>query len=155
MASLGVGKGAGDFAALARRLKEAGEKDLRKELYSGITRATKPMRVGIKNNSVTYMPSGYGGTFQKSLRLTSVKRAGGKNPAVRIKAVGKGQSRPRQIGPTNDGTLRHPLFGNRDFWYTTKIKPGFFTKEALKGAPAAQKEILKVMKDVAEKVAKK
>lgn len=155
MATLDAGKGAGDFAALARRLKAAGEKDLRKELYSGITRATKPMRADIKQHSTGYMPSGYGATFQKSLRLTAIKRASAKNPAVQIKAVGKGKTRPRQVGPINGGTLRHPLFGNREFWYTTRIKPGFFTKEAKKGAPQAAKEILKAMNDVAEKVAKK
>lgn len=148
-------KGAEQFSALARRLKDAGEKELRKELYSGITRATKPTRQAIKNNVGNYMPHGYAGTFQKSLRLTVSKRASASNPGITIKAKAKGKSRPRSVSAINGGELRHPLYGNRGFWYPTTIKPGFFTAEAKKGLPEARKEILKAMNDVAEKVAKK
>lgn len=144
-------KGAEDFRALARRLKEAGDKDLRKELYAGINRAVKPIRDDVKANVGNYMPAKYVGKLSGDLRLTTSKRTSASNPGVAIRAKAK----KRRVDLINAGKLSHPLYGNRKHWYTTTIKPGFFTSEAQKGARKAQDEIRKSMDAVAAKVAKK
>lgn len=145
--------GAEQFGELARRLKEAGDKDLKKELYSGINRAVKPIRTNVKANVGDYMPRGYTATLSKSLSVTSGKRSGSRDPGVVIKARAKGKSEPRYVGPLDNGELRHPVFGNRNVWRVTRIKAGFFTNEAQKGAPQARTEMIAAMNTVAEKVA--
>lgn len=148
-------EGAEQFRELARRLKEAGDKELRSELYKGINRAVKPMKQDIKAHVGYYMPAAYAAVLRKSLSLTISKRASKRDPGVRLKAKARGASRLRKVGQLDDGDLEHPLFGMRMHWYTKTIKPGFFSNETKDRAPEVRIEIVNVMNDVAEKVAKK
>src|SRR5262245_41038793 len=105
--------GADEFGRLARKLREAGAKDLRKELYAGINRAVKPLRTDVKTAAAEFMPARYGPTLAGSLKVTARKRGGGSNPAIFL----VGRAGNRRIDAVNRGQLRHPLFGNRAHWY--------------------------------------
>jgi hypothetical protein len=44
---------------------------------------------------------------------------------VSLRVAAKGRKELRDAAAVDRGRLRHPLFGNRKLWYTTKVKPGF------------------------------
>lgn len=56
--------GADSLRVLARDLKKAGDKDLRKELYSGLNRATKPLEEAARRSAAGNLPSS-GGRVRK------------------------------------------------------------------------------------------
>lgn len=146
-------EGANQFGALAKRLKDAGDKELKKELYSAISRAAKPVAADVKANVPNYMPKGYQATLSGSLRISTTKRASARDPGITIRARAKGKSEPRYVGPLDNGELRHPVYGNRNVWRVTTVKPGFFTAEVQKHADNVRNEISTAMQLVAEKAA--
>ena len=148
--------GAEQFAALARRLKAAGEVELRRELYAAISDAAQPVarRVSAFAYLAPYMPDRYAGVLSEDMKV-SVSRITGRNPAVRL--VAQGRRKNRKLTRVNDGFLAHPLFGNREHWFTQGapsggMRPGFFTDEAQAAAPGIRDKILEAMRVTALKV---
>lgn len=141
-------KGADEVAAVSRALRAVDDKELRREFYKGINRATKPMRQEAKDNAARVLPKRGGlNQFVAKSRL-SARTRGGKNPGVRIVAS-KGSS---DIAAIDRGRLRHPVFGNRKVWVTQRVTPGWFTDPMEKGERHAQKELLDVLDDVKDKI---
>lgn len=114
-----------DFTRIARELKKAERTDLRKELYRGLNRSSKTARQSVLDSLPSYMPDSYASVLRADLKL-STSAKGGKSPEIRIRA--KGKKKTRFLGPLDQGRLRHPLFGNRRFWYSQQNKPGFWTE---------------------------
>lgn len=75
-----------DLKQLARDLKAAGRRDLQKELYAGLNRATKPLRAEIKANALATLPSEGGLAALVANANINVRGGGGK---VRIVAKPK------------------------------------------------------------------
>ena len=142
--------GADEFGILARRLKEAGDKELRKELYAGINRAVKPLRADVKAAAGDYLPKrgGYADLIASELKVSSRKRAVGQNPAIYL----LGKAGKRDVSSVNRGRLRHPLFGNRRHWYNTRVTPGFWTKTLAADAPMVRVELVEAIRRVARKI---
>jgi len=151
--------GAEQFGALARRLKKHGDNELRKELYRGINRTVKPIRADVKANIPSYMPSGYSPVLQKSFRLSSSRRATGRDVGIRLLGRAKGQKKARAVGDIDKGSLRHPTFGRRksktgkSLWFVTKVRKGFFTERVEGHADSVRRDLIDVMNDVANKIA--
>lgn len=142
-----------DFAALSRRLKDAGETGLRRELYKAINDAARPLAREISRDSHLrpYMPNRYAETLSKDLAVT-VSKLTGSDPGVKIRA--KGRAKERHVKRLNDGVLMHPLFGDRERWFLQfkRMKPGFFDDPANAAQPDVRDAILAAMHDVAEKI---
>jgi hypothetical protein len=140
--------GADALARLSRDLKDAGEKDLRRELLRGIQRAAKPAREAAKTAARNELPR-RGGLNDRvaASKFTARTRTGGKNPGVRI--TGKGEL---DLPALDRGRLRHPLFGNRRRWYEQRIDAGWFTKAMEDLAPQIRRELLKAIDDVRAKL---
>src|SRR6185437_2436475 len=98
--------GAADFAALSRRLKEAGETGLRRELYRNISKAAGPLADEISSAAHLrpYMPDRYAETLAADLRV-SVSRRTGNDPGVSIRA--KGRAHSRKLQQLDDGSITH------------------------------------------------
>jgi len=143
--------GAEQFAALARKLREAGRTDLRKELYKGINRAVKPLTADVMKAPPKYLPSGY--AAELGLKVKVRKRGGGANPGVRLvgSAFTPGGS-PRELAVLNRGRLRHMLFGDAGFWFDQAVKPRFWDEPLEKDAPKVRKELLRALRDVARRL---
>ena len=47
----------------------------------------------------------------------------------------------------NRGRLRHPLFGNRNFWFNQDVKPGFFTDTIAADADGIRKRVFDAIDD--------
>ena len=151
MADLEI-RGADTFARVSKALKRAGDKELRKELYAGINRATKPMRAEAKKSAERNLPRTGGLNKRVARARLTTRRRTGKNPGISI--VAKGMD---QLALMDRGYVRHPVFGNRKRWSTQPIPDaeGWFTTPMEDGAPQARKEIVKSLDGIAKKLARK
>jgi hypothetical protein len=135
-----------DLARLSRALRAAGSegKGLRRELYSGLNRATKPVRGEMKAAISDALPSsgGLAADVQRSTRFTTTTSTGARL-GVRIRARGK-----RSIRRMNStGSFRHPVFGNRNVWVTQSagVTKGFLDEPFNKSRPRVQREVIETI----------
>ena len=136
-------RGTEHLAALTKALRAAGDsgKGLRKELYSGLNRATKETRKEMRAAILPALPTrgGLAAEVQRTTRF-STSVLSGRNPGVRIRARGKHTI--RRMNQT--GTFRHLVFGNRDIWVTQSagVKKGFLDKPFERSKPEVRTEVL-------------
>ena len=144
--------GADKFAKVAKALKQAGDKELQKELYSALNRATKPMRAEAKKSAAQKLPRAGGLNSRVARARMSTRRRAGKNPGVKIVATGMSQ-----LAMMDQGRVRHPVWGNRGRWVNQPIPEaaGWFTEPMQDGAKDARREIIKALDSVAKKLARK
>lgn len=151
MARIGVRmdvRGAEKFSGLSRRLKEAGRQDLRRQLFRALNRATKDIRRDIKARTPEFLPDNYARVFTPDLKLSTTQRSSGTGAGVRIRARSK-----RNIRRPERGMVRHPLWGNREHWFTTPVnKPGWFSEPAEAGSDDARRELLEAMETIANQI---
>ena len=147
--------GADKFGRLAKALRAYGDKDLRRDLYAGINRAVKPLTLNVKARTQFFLPNPYAVDLVKSLRV-QVRRRGGRDPGVRLRAVAKTKSgRERNLTALNRGRLRHPLYGNRSFWFNQPVRAGWWDQPLLEGSDEVRREIVNVIDDIGKKLDRK
>ncbi len=138
-----------DLKRLARDLKEVGAKDLRKELYSGLNRSTKPMRGEIKEKAKAILPSGGGLNERVAAANIRVNGSGGK-----VRIIARPSKRGGQFDPkaTDSGEVEHPTYGHKP---TVKqaVTPGWFTEPVVEGLPKVENELLAGIEVCAAKLA--
>lgn len=150
-------RGAEQFFELARRLREAGDRDLQRELYRGINRATKPLVGNIRQSALDVLPRSGGLAAHISTSRISTQRRTGAN-SVGIKVVtrppkkGGSMGRGHDIAAMNRGRLRHPLFGNRRHWYTQTIAAGWWSIPTDRMSPQVRGQLLIAMENVKRKI---
>lgn len=148
-------EGADKFGNLAKALRKFGDKELRTELYRGINRAVKPLTDDVKKSTGKYLPRRYAFELAASLKVKARRRAG-QNPAVYLVGRAKTkQGKERDLASLNRGRLRHPLYGNRRYWYDQDVSPNWWDDPLLDGIDEVRKEIVKTIDDVAVQLAKK
>lgn len=140
--------GAKQLARVQRALKDA-PPDLRRELAKGIREGAEPLKKEALDNIEPTLPSrgGIGAAVRADTKIVTQRRGGASSPGLRLKA----QSR-RNVRRMDRGRLRHPLFGNRDWWYTQNIPEGWFTTPMMRGVPRLRKVLLEHMNKVADKI---
>lgn len=143
-------KGAEQLAALAKRLRGA-DKEYRKELRIGLNRATKPLKESVKEQLPLFMPANYAKVMRRAIKPKTVIRTGGM-ASVRITAIAKGRHKNRDVRALDRGTLRHPLWGNRAWWYAQKVKAGFWSTPMREGGPRVRAEVMDVIRTVNAKL---
>lgn len=150
-----VVQGGDEFHKLARRLKKAGEVELSKKLNKTIKEIAKTVAdeqkaavkaLPAKGAKHTGLRSRVAGKVRVQVKTT------GSDAGVRIQ-VDKAGTLGNMPAYLNIGSWRHPYFGNKKVWFKQEVPPGWFDKPAEKSGPAARKELLGVMEDVAEKIA--
>jgi hypothetical protein len=150
--------GYGDLLALSARLRQMGTagQGLRRELLKSINDAAVPLarEIGSFQHLAPYMPDRYAAVLAEDVEVTAVKRFTSE-PSVRIRA--KGRVKKRKVVRLNEGFLTHPLYGNREHWFTQGapaggMRPGFFTDPAEKAAPAIRDKVLGAMAETARKI---
>ena len=140
-------KGADQLGDLAKALRAAGTegKGLRKELYAGMNRATKPLRATAQERAATDLPQEGGLAALVSKRKGSTRIRTGKNPSVTITFGGTGAS-------TDRGFVRHRVFG-RGPWVVQRVDgAGWFTGTMRAGAPTVRKELIQAIDNVADQI---
>lgn len=104
----------------------------------------------VRESAIATLPSSGGRNETGSRALNErVARApyratttlGAKSVAVSVRS----RAGNRHLKDINAGTVRHPLFGDRNHWYTTPVKPGYFTTPLEGMAPAIRVRMRVVM----------
>lgn len=145
MASIEV-RGEEQFAALAARLRKA-EGQLQPELYDALERAAPPLERAATRSALASLPKRGGlNVVVASAGMRHQRRAGG----IRITASGI-----TQLKLTNDGRVRHPVYGNPGTWVGQAIPKArdWFNKPIRDGAPRVRKELVKALDKIARKIA--
>ena len=139
---------ASQFRDLARNLTLVGDDELRRELYSAVSGAARPLLDDIRRGMPDYMPDRYAATLGADLSLGSAK---GAEAGVRVWA--RPRVRARKLRRLDAGRITHPVFGNRGRWVTQTagMRPGWFTAPAQASAPQVRDAILAAMHRISEK----
>jgi hypothetical protein len=146
--------GAEEFGALAKRLRQAGRKDLRLELTRAVREAGKPVKDAAKAN-VLALPAhgpkhtGLRGRVARTVKL-SVRTSGG-GAGARISAGPAGTDVGRLARHMNKGRWRHPVYGH-DVWVTQTMPPGWFDRATEHAAPKARREIADAMRRIRQQI---
>jgi hypothetical protein len=135
-----VGASGEDLFKLAADLRRVAATSLQRELYAAVQRSGKKIVAAAKEGAQT-LPS-RGGLDQRVAGATfRTQLKGGRNPGVRVTARER-SGRPVDLNAIDrTGRIRHPLFGNRKRWFTTKAPAGWFTTAAAAAAEGARKDI--------------
>lgn len=142
-------RGLEQFQKLSKDLRSAGDKDLRRELYRGLNRATKPLKEDAKANARAVLPSRGGLADRVARARLSTRAKAGKNPSVRIEAK-DAKGRKVDLARLDQGTLRHLVYGRKP-WVQQSVQPGWFTEPMERGVTHVRKEVLAAIEAVARK----
>lgn len=141
-----------DVDNLVRAVRtHADAKALRRELYSGLNRASRGVRDEMKSVIPAALPSrgGLAAQFQGSLR-SNVSAKSGRYAGVSMwfKAPG------HDVRTLTGRRLRHPVFGNRGAWVnqTAGVNPQVFPDEFDAQKPEILRAVVRVLDEVARKV---
>lgn len=129
-------------------LNRLGDKELKKALFAGLNRATKPMREAALREATVRLPR-RGGLAQRVARQT---RLGTSSSRGGVAIFGRNRSQARLM---DQGLVRHPVYGNREVWATTRFEPGWFTDPMQAGAPTARREVIALLDEVAREAARR
>lgn len=142
--------GADELNRLAHKLKGA-DKALRKELYSGLQRATKPIRADVSRSLATRLPQ-HGCLARKmaKAKVTTRIKTANRNTRLTIR-VSSPRGEDFDVQAMDRGRLRHPTFGQRN-WVTQQIPPGVVSDPLERGAVPARREAAEAMARVARKL---
>lgn len=146
---LTVRAAAPDLRKLSRDLKAAGRKDLRKELFAGLNRGTKPLRAEIKVNALDTLPAGGGLNRRVAAATITVRGSGGKVRVVARPSKRGGQFDPSQL---DAGTVSHPTYGHGPT-STQPVQEGWFSDPIEAGLDDIREELLDGIEVVAAKLA--
>lgn len=160
-------RGAAELAALTRRLKEAGDKGLSRELTKGVNTALTPLRkTQLPASALETLPrrGGYAAIVAKSKFRVSRKNSA-RAPGLRLTA-----KNIYNLYRVDKGSLRHPIFSRKsrkiagvkvkyrsqqrvlNKWVNQPVTPGWFTNPTQKAAPSIQAELNKAMHNVIRQI---
>jgi hypothetical protein len=138
--------GGEELGDLSRALKSAGATDLRRELYRGINRATKPLKAKAQQAAGANLPQSGGLAALVGRSKFSTRTLAGRDPRVSITVKGTALA-------TDKGYVSHPVFGNRGAWVRQPVSgAGWFSNTMRESASDVRKEILEAMEDVADQI---
>lgn len=145
-------RGADDVDALVKRIRtHADSKAIRKEMFQGLNRSTKPVRADMRDAIPKALPQrgGLAREIQASTRFNTSAKSG-KNAGVTIWARNRGHDIRTLIGKR----LRHPVWGNRRLWVNQSagVDPDVFGKTFEDQKPEVARDIQRVLGDIKRKV---
>ena len=143
----GLGDAASELESIARHLREIGDTDLLRD-------AAAPVENEIRAGLDQYLPRRYAGTLDPDLRIGTSVRTNERNPGVDVN--GTPLTHARKLRYLDEGRLTHPLFGDREHWYTQEAKhPGWFTDPCEAATPGVRAGIERALEDIEAKAAGK
>jgi hypothetical protein len=136
-------KGANDFLALSKRLKEAGRKDLRNELNKAMRTAAKPLIPKVREAARADLPK-HGGLNERIAKkpYRAQTRTGARNAGVRI--VGS------KVDPriNDEGRVFHPVFGHKPGVVQDVPKAnGYFSDTLRSQGPGIRDDVVRALGD--------
>lgn len=163
-------EGAAQFKRLAAQIRKAGNEDLGKEMAQALNRVAEPIKVEVTKETLASMPSegGYQALMSKSLKHRISRRVAGKTAQLLVRTYADGTNERRDIQRLNKGELRHPVYGRsrrikvgvrkgtiiKNPWSVTEIRGDFYRRGTDRAGAVAQKELMVVLEDLAERMVK-
>lgn len=141
--------GAHQLHALSKRLKEAEDKGLKRELGRGIRKAARPLIVDVRQSARSTLPK-RGGLAELVAKSKFGVRTRTSGQGVGVRLIGTSGIDLRSI---DLGRVRHLVYGRPNSWVEQKVTPGFWTQTLQGGAPQVRLEIVGAMDRVARKIA--
>lgn len=141
--------GSVELAALAARLKAVGAADLRLELLRGLKVGAAPLVDDVKQAALEKLPRRGGLNRQVAGQKISVSvRTSVATAGVRLTTTAP------DTAQTDQGYVRHPVFGNRGRWVHQDIPEaaGWWSQTLAQGAPVVTPALLAVMEKIAAEV---
>lgn len=145
--------GADQLAALAAKVKEIGDKGLRRELLRDTRNAAKPLVALARSSAREHLPKEGGlNEVVASSKFGIRTRTSGRNPGVRVVGVSV-----HQIEDMDAGHVRHPVYprgGDRAKWAWTsqRITPGWWTKAMQEAVPHVRSELVHSLDEYARRL---
>jgi hypothetical protein len=143
-----------DLFTVSRALRKIGDKGLGKQMSKALTDASRELRPAIKASAARLMPhsGGYAAVLSKSLRFRQTVQATRTTARVVFKVHADGRRARRDVPSLNRGRLRKPLYGNRNYWYSQKVRPGFVDRPVDRAAPDIARRMNAVVDWVADQI---
>lgn len=149
-----------ELEALAYRLRRAGQDDLGRELTAAMRRSVNQVPGKIGAGLAPHLPDQYAAELGADLDIKTVTRNSGSttaDAAVSVYAQTRSGKR-RKLRRLDSGLISHPLYGNREHWYTQTgmsegMKPGWFTGPCQDAEPHVRTELERALRDVAGRAA--
>lgn len=134
--------GTQQFVTLAKKLNAQGKqgRGLWRELNTQLRQAAEPMIDVVKLHLSDYLPDAYAKVLRTSLTVRVSRSTKGDAAGLKLVGVAKGVKKKRRIKVINDGTLRHPVYGNPEVWVDQPVRPGFWSTplDSARAIPAKQ-----------------
>jgi hypothetical protein len=130
--------GADQLARLAKALKEAGAKDLQRELSKAINTSLKPVKQNLQQSARSNLPRRGGLAAEVAGSRFSTRR--NKNG---LKLVAKGRY---SLYHLDQGIVRHGK-GRQQ-----RIRPGWWSDVTDDAAPTVRREVISAMDEIAKKI---
>jgi hypothetical protein len=127
-------------------------KALKNKLRKGIRAETGDITKDQRASLASGLPKrgGAAATISGESKFSTRTGLAGRGVSVDIVDSWKGHDMPA----IDDGTLRHPLYGNRKHWYDTRIKRNLLTKPFLKHRRGIERRIIVGLDELAAEIAR-
>jgi len=149
---------ASELEAAAVRLRRAGQDGLARELTAAMRRGVEPVPGQIRDGLRPHLPDRYAADLAAGMEIRTITRSGSAAADAVVSVYAKAAGKARKLKNLDEGRLTHPLFGDREHWYTQVgaaqgVQPGWFTGPAEAAAPRVRAELEQALADVAAKAA--
>jgi hypothetical protein len=139
-------KGADKFAELAAKIRKANG-EMPEDLMRALEKTAPPLERAAKKSAAENLPKRGGlAAIVAGSGFTHQRRASG------IRIVARGIT---QLKLTNDGKVRHPVYGEPGTWVGQAIPKAtsWFTRPIMDGAPKIRDELSKAIEKVLREIA--
>lgn len=133
-------------------LRRVGDQGLGRIMSKQLRAATAPLRKDIKAEVPRAMPSGYAPILSKSLRFRQQIQTTRTTSRVTFRVHADGQRERRDVPTLNRGRLRHPLWGDREYWVDQRVRRGFVDRPIDRWRPEIRRQMDAVVAWVASEI---
>jgi hypothetical protein len=142
-----------NFQAKAAELRAASRR-LQMRVVKAADRAVQTSLLpALKSTAPEFVPSGYQPTLVAGLKVETLVSFAGASPGVDARITAPtGGPKGRDIARLERGQLKHPLFGDKSRWYTTRFKPRFAKTALVSTRPKIVKEIDDELDEIAREL---
>lgn len=156
--------GGDQLRKVAAQIRATGDKGLGREMAKALDKAIEPVKAAIDASAEQTMPSGYKADLTASLKHRRTLRSATRTASVRLTTSAKGEKESRDLVALERGMLRHPVYGRfrrlktgrrkANPWAVTRIRAGFHARGIEDAADEAEKKLIEVLDDLADRLAK-
>ena len=147
---------ASELEALAVRLRRAGQDDLGRELAAAMRDAVAGVEYQIRAGLRPHLPDRYAVTLAAGLDIKTITRSGSATTDAVVSIYAQTRGGTRKLKRLDAGLLTHPLFGDREHWYTQEepsVHPGWFTGPCEAAGPQVRDGLEQALNDIAARAA--